>query len=91
METKYLEQYCPIKNINNNFPPVLLIHGDKDTDVPFEQSIFLDKELNINNIDHQFLQMAGFDHAFDKFEGGFDNNQIKDAFREVIKFMDKYK
>lgn len=91
MTTEDLEQFCPIKNINNYFPPVLLIHGNKDTDVPFEQSILMDEELRLKNIDHQFIQMTGFDHAFDKFEGGFGNNQIKDAFCEVIKFMDKYK
>ena len=91
METEYLEQFCPIKNINDNFPPVLLIHGDKDTDVPFEQSILMDKELSLKNIDHQFIKMTGFDHAFDKFEGGFGNIKITNAFNEVIKFMNKYK
>ena len=57
----------------------------------FEQSILMDEELSLKNVDHQLIQMTGFDHAFDKFEGGFENNQIKDAFIEVIKFMNKYK
>jgi acetyl esterase/lipase len=90
-EPEYFDQFCPIKNISSNFPPVLLIHGDKDTDVPFEQSILLDEELSRKNVDHQFIKMNGFDHAFDKLEGGFENVKIRNAFNEAIKFLDKYK
>jgi acetyl esterase/lipase len=90
-EPEYFDRYCPIKNIHSNFPPVLLIHGDKDTDVPFQQSVFMDKALGIKNIDHQFIKMAGFGHAFDKLDGGFGNAQIRNAFYEVVKFLDKYK
>ena len=90
-EPEYFDRYCPIKNIHSNFPPVLLIHGDKDTDVPFQQSVFMDKALGIKNIDHQFIKMAGFGHAFDKLDRGFGNAQIRNAFYEVVKFLDKYK
>lgn len=90
-EPEYFDQFCPLNNIDINFPPVLLIHGDKDTDVPFKQSILMDEALSLKNIDHQFIKMIGFDHAFDKLEGGFSNDQIKNTFYEVIKFMDKYK
>ncbi|HET9178924.1 MAG TPA: alpha/beta hydrolase [Terriglobia bacterium] len=37
--------YCPVRNISGKFPPTLLIHGDKDTDVPFEQSEEMYREL----------------------------------------------
>ena len=90
-EPEYFDRFCPIKNIHSNFPPVLLIHGDKDRDVPFQQSVFMDKALGLKNIDHQFIKMAGFGHAFDKLEGGFGNAQIRNAFYEVVKFLDKYK
>lgn len=90
-EPQYFDQFCPIKNITEDFPPVLLIHGDKDTDVPFEQSVLLDEALNNKDNDHKLIRMSGSDHAFDKFEGGFDNIQIKNVFNEVIKFMDKYR
>jgi len=90
-EPEYFDQFCPIANINSNFPPVLLIHGDKDTDVPVEQSLLLDEQLSQKEIDHQLIIMKGFDHAFDKFEGGFDNIRISNAFYEAIRFMEKYK
>ena len=90
-EPEYFDPFCPVKNINRHFPPVLLIHGDKDTDVPFEQSVLMDDALSAKNIDHQFIRMTGSDHAFDKFEGGFGNAQINDAFHAVVQFMDKQK
>jgi acetyl esterase/lipase len=90
-EPEYFNRFCPIKNINRNFPPVLLIHGDNDTDVPFKQSVLMNEALSLKNIDHQFIRMTGFDHAFDKMEGGLDNTQISNTFYEVIKFMDKCK
>jgi acetyl esterase/lipase len=90
-EPEYFDRFCPIKNISNSFPPVLLIHGDKDTDVPFKQSVSMDEALGLKNIDHQFIKMTGFGHAFDKLEEGLSNTQISNTFYEVIKFMDKYK
>ena len=90
-EPTYFDPFCPVKNINSHFPPVLLIHGDKDTDVPFEQSVLLDQALSAKNIDHRFIKMTGFDHAFDKSEGGLGNAQISDAFQAVVRFMDKQK
>jgi hypothetical protein len=51
----------------------------------------MDELMSIKNVDHKFIKMPGFDHAFGKFEGGFDNDQISNAFYEVSKFLDKYK
>jgi acetyl esterase/lipase len=90
-EPEYFYRFCPIKNIVSSFPPVLLIHGDHDTDVPFEQSVLMDEALRLKNIDHQFIKMTGFGHAFDKLEGGLSNARISNTFYEVIKFVDKYK
>lgn len=89
-EPEYFDQFCPIKNISSSFPPVLLIHGDHDTDVPFKQSVMMDEALSLKNIDHQFIKMTGFGHAFDGENGGLGNAQTSSAFHEVIKFMDKY-
>jgi len=30
--------FSPIENISKDYPPTLFIHGDKDTDVPCDQS-----------------------------------------------------
>jgi acetyl esterase/lipase len=40
-----LTPYCPARNVTKDYPPTLLIHGTRDTDVPYEQSVEMDKEL----------------------------------------------
>ena len=37
-DSRAFDPFCPIRNVTGDYPPTLLLHGDKDTDVPFEQS-----------------------------------------------------
>lgn len=87
---KELSLLCPIRNINQSFPPTLLIHGDKDTDVPFSEALALAEAFGKNKIDYQFIEMKGSGHVFDIFEGGFKNEEIMRTFEEVINFLKKY-
>lgn len=86
-EIEWFDRYCPLKNINANYPPVLLIHGDKDTDVPFEQSVLMDRKLELNNIKHEFIRVKNYGHVFDLFEGGLTNPEISKVFTEVMDFL----
>src|ERR1051326_5884216 len=40
-----LDKYCPVRSLPADYPPILMIHGTKDDDVPYEQSAALDREL----------------------------------------------
>ncbi len=86
-EREWFDKYCPIKNIKANYPPVLLIHGDNDTDVPFEQSALMDKELELKNIKHKFIIVKNHGHVFDLFEGGLSKPEVSEVFNEVIGFL----
>jgi acetyl esterase/lipase len=90
-ERTWFDIYCPIKNIKANYPPVLLIHGDKDTDVPFEQSVLMDKELQSKKIKHKFIRVENHGHVFDLFEGGLSNPDISKVFNEVLDFLNIYR
>jgi len=90
-EKAWFDQYCPLKNISKKYSPVLLIHGDKDTDVPFEQSVLMDKELELKNVRHKFIKVSGYGHVFDLFEGGLSNPDVSKVFAEVITFLNSYK
>ena len=87
-DTAAYDRYCPLKNIRSTFPPVLLVHGDRDTDVPFEQSVLLEEALARNSVEHQFIRMSGMGHAFDRMNGGLSNTEIMNAFSAVAKFLD---
>lgn len=90
-EPEWFKKYCPLRNIKLNSPPVLLIHGDKDTDVPIEQSVLLNKELELRNVKHKFIRVKNYGHLFDVFEGGLSNPVISKVFYEVIDFLNGIK
>ena len=86
-EYEWFKTYCPIENIDVDYPPVLLIHGDEDTDVPFSQSVELDRVLESKGIKHKFLQMKNYGHVFDAFGGGLANPDVANVFNEVVSFL----
>ncbi len=76
--------YSPIFNLNPDYPPTLLIHGDQDTDVPVSQSEAMDQALTRLGVHHQFLKLAGKPHAFDNDP---NNPQVARLFNKVIAFL----
>ena len=44
-EPRAFDAFCPVRNVTPECPPTLLIHGTKDTDVPYELSVQMAKEL----------------------------------------------
>jgi len=90
-EAPWFYQYCPLKNVRSNYPPVLLLHGDKDSDVPFEQSVLMDKELEAKKIKHQFIRLPNYEHGFDRSYGGLSNPTIKQVFDDVLTFLESCK
>jgi acetyl esterase/lipase len=58
-----LEPYCPVRNVTADYPPTLLIHGTVDTDVPYEQSAEMDKELARQKVAHELVTVTGAGHG----------------------------
>lgn len=89
-EKEWFYSYCPLKNFQSSYPPVLLIHGDKDNDVPCEQSVLMNQVLESKKVKHRFIQLNGYGHVFDVFSGGFSNPGVKKVFDEVIDFLNTH-
>ena len=81
------DPFCPLRNVTRDYPPTMLLHGDKDTDVPFAQSELMAKELERNGVEHEFVRIPGGGHGFDHEAG---NPQTVDAFNRVIAFLEKH-
>ena len=77
-------KYNPINNITKFFPPTLLLHGNKDTDVPIEQSILINCKLIEKDIYSKLIVIEGADHVFDQ---NFNDEAVQKAFMEVINFL----
>jgi dipeptidyl aminopeptidase/acylaminoacyl peptidase len=56
---------CPVRNVTADYPPTLLIHGDHDTDVPYEQSVMMAAELDRAGVEHEFITIPNGPHGFD--------------------------
>jgi dipeptidyl aminopeptidase/acylaminoacyl peptidase len=62
-EPKWFEAFCPLQNVTKDYPPTMLVHGGKDDDVPYEQSVLMDKELTAKGVEHQFVSRPDGGHG----------------------------
>jgi acetyl esterase/lipase len=98
-EREKLEQFSPISHVTKEYPPTLFLHGDKDTDVPFEESVRMAAALKQVGVPHQFIRMHNYDHLFDVFPTGWTPDAeplgLKDpkvaaAYDDVVEFLRKH-
>jgi acetyl esterase/lipase len=79
-------KYMAVKNVTAEYPPTLLIHGDKDTDVPYEQSVMMDEQLTKNNVEHRLITLTGGEHGL----AGADAQAIQQAYADAVAFLRKH-
>ena len=73
----------PVRNVTPDYPPTLLIHGTQDTDVPYEQSRMMAKQLEQHGVPFLFKPITNGEHGF----GGGDPTEIEDAYRVLREFI----
>jgi acetyl esterase/lipase len=82
-----LMPFCPVQHVAADHPPTLLLHGDRDTDVPYEQSMMMAQVLAAASISHRLLTIPGGAHGFD---AGMREPAVATAFTEVLGFLTQY-
>jgi acetyl esterase/lipase len=75
--------YCPLQNVSREYPPTLLLHGDKDTDVPYAQSAMMAGALARAGVESALITIEGGAHGFD-YE---DTPDTRDAMDQVMAFL----
>ena len=70
-----LDPYCPVRNVTADYPPTLLVHGTDDTDVPYELSAAMDKELARHKVAHELVTVRGAGHGL----SGGDKKLVDEA------------
>lgn len=58
------DSYSPLQNLDPKMPPVLLIHGDADTTVPYAHAVALHKALTDSGNECEFVTVPGGTHKF---------------------------
>lgn len=82
-----LLQFCPLYNIDEGYPPTLLVHGNKDTDVPYEQSLEMHNALTKANVYNELITVDNAGHLFDY---DMKNPKVKEIFQSVLTFLDRF-
>jgi acetyl esterase/lipase len=75
--------FMPLANVSSDYPPTLLVHGDRDTDVPVEQSELIAAELARSGVEHRLLSIAGGEHGLEDVEP----NKVDAVEREAAEFL----
>jgi acetyl esterase/lipase len=78
-----LDPYCPVRNVTPDYPPTLLIHGTEDTDVPYELSEAMAKELSRHKVSHELVTVRGAGHGL----AGGDKKLIAEANEKAAAFI----
>jgi acetyl esterase/lipase len=85
-EPARLFPYCPVKNVTQNYPATLFIHGTNDIDVPHAQSVEMDELLAKSGVEHKLISIPNAGHGL----GGGDSQLIKSAYKEALAFVDRH-
>jgi acetyl esterase/lipase len=79
--------YCPAYHVGKDYPPTFLIHGDADTDVPYEQSVQMAGEFKKHGVPYQFATIHGAGHGY----GSATNpDEVRQTFDQAMVFLKKY-
>jgi acetyl esterase/lipase len=82
-EKSKLDRYCPVRNVTSSYPTVLLIHGTEDTDVPYDLSAAMAKELEKHQVVHELVTVPGAGHGL----SGGDKKLVTDAHAKARAFI----
>ena len=64
----------------------MLIHGDADTDVPYEQSVMMAKELQEHGVPHELITIKNGNH----FLRGGDPTDAAKAYKDAVLFVTRH-
>ena len=82
-EKAKLDRYCPVRNVTPEYPPTLLVHGTEDTDVPYQLSADMAKELARHKVPHELVTVTGAGHGL----SGGDKKLVADAHGKALAFI----
>ncbi len=85
-EPKAFDAWCPVRNVSAKYPPTLLIHGTKDTDVPYEQSEAMAKELKRQGVEHELLTIPGGGHGL----SGVPKAVVAKTYEQAVEFINRH-
>ena len=78
-----LDRFCPVRSATPAYPATMLIHGTEDTDVPYDLSAAMAKELERQKVAHELVTVPGAGHGL----SGGDRKLVADAQAKARAFI----
>ena len=78
------KRVSPINYVSSSVPPIITIHGDKDTLVPYSQAVRLHQALDAAKVPNQLFTVPGAGH------GGYSFEQNQKAWEAVRRFLQEH-
>ena len=75
--------YMALKNVTPEYPPTLMVHGEIDTDVPYEQSVLMSTQFKLHNVPYKLVNVPGGEHGL----AGADKKLIDEAHQAAHEFI----
>jgi dipeptidyl aminopeptidase/acylaminoacyl peptidase len=85
-EREWFRPFEPRRNVTAGYPPTLLLHGDEDSDVPYEQSELMAEVLRKAGVSRELYTVAGGEHGFD----AAGDEAAEGAFQRVLDFLGEH-
>jgi acetyl esterase/lipase len=86
VDQDFFRAHCPVQSVDSGYPPTLLLHGDHDTDVPYELSVMMGRSLAAAGVEHELITIPGGGHGFDHL----GDEAAEAAFGRVLAFLGRH-
>ena len=77
----FIKAISPLYYVNENTPPTIIIHGDSDPIVPYQQSVNLKEKLDKYSVKNRFITVPGGEH------GKFEKEKQREISAAIIQFL----
>ena len=74
----------PMNHVRDDLPPILTIHGDEDSIVPYAHGVRLHEALESAGVSNKLITIEGGGH------GGFSSGQMEGIYAQIREFLDDY-
>ena len=84
------EEASPLSHVSRSCPPVLLIHGDADRTVPYQQSLAMEAALRASGATVRMVGIPGGAHGPDFGAEGTPRPDWPDYLGEMVSWFDRH-
>jgi len=80
----------PVAQVSPRAPPTMLIHGDADKLIPYQQSVAMEAALRRVNVPTRLITIPGGEHGANFVTTGKPQPDWPDYYAETVRWFDRY-